>query len=195
MNNRFLVPVLMGALSAPSFAFAEFYAAIAIGNAEQRSDFSLLPPSGDDLSTGLRIGYYLNPHVTAELAYHDYGKAEDHNYLGAGILLTDEMETSALSIGLKGMIPVSDVVSITGHLGISKWEYDLTSTASFLPMETFKDDDSGTDPYIGIGVQYELSDKAFVALEHVITEMGVSASGESIDHDVKNTALVLGITF
>lgn len=163
-----------------------------VGKADQESEVSGLSISGGDTSIGIRGSYLFNKNIAIEFAYRDYGESEDSYIDEFGDTITETLETSAIAVGVKGVIPLDNGFSLNGRIGISKWDYDIKETGSALPGEFTAD---GTDLYYGIGAQYQFNEKVFIGLQYTITKMDVSLVFVSVDHEVKDISLSLGVNF
>ena len=176
--------------------FSNFSAELLLGTANQKSEISGFgSTSGDDTSIGVRGAYNINKNVALELAYHLYGETEDSYTDEYGDIITDKVSSSSLNIGVKGILPLDKGFSLHGRAGLALWDAELEETDSYFPGEKIKMDDSGTDLYYGLGMQYQLNQQLNIGVEYTIINMGVSLSGVSVDHDVKNLSLSLGYNF
>jgi len=95
----------------------------------------------DDSSAAFGVfgGYQLNEVLAVEVAYNDFGKAED-----SGI---DE-EASAASLAMVATLPFKTESTFFAKVGLSAWDIDISPGSA---------SDSGTDVYFGIGADHDIS--------------------------------------
>jgi OOP family OmpA-OmpF porin len=178
--------------SSGSFAESKLSGEFMLGLADQELKVFGEKASGDDTSFGLRLGYSFNTNFSAELSYQSYGEADDRYVDSSGDNIHDTIESDALMIGVKALIPLNNEFSLVGRLGISKWDAKVKHTDSSFPGQVFKGDDDGTDPYYGIGAEYRINESTFAGIEYTITEMEAE---QNIDNEVTNIALSIGTRF
>ena len=193
---RSALAVALFAISSPALSQGPFSASIVLGQADQESSVSGLGSvSGDDMSYGLRAAYAFTEYVAVELSYQDFGEAEEGYIDDFGDSINDTMQSSALSAGVRLSVPFQSGFSLLGRAGLSKWDYDFEETDSAFPGEVFKAGDDGTDLYYGVGAEYRFADRMTIGIEYTVFDMDASALRVSIDHEVKNLALSLGVRF
>ncbi len=198
MKQR-LLGLLLAVCALPAMAEDRFTAEILLGTADQKStakfDGVTSSISGDDLSVGIRGAFSLNRYLALELAYHNYGEIDESYIDEFGDSINDKVSATAFNAGVKGILPFDNGISLYGRAGVSFWDVEARSTDSYFPGEVFKVDDDGSDAYVGIGLQYNLTPKLIIGAEYTITTMGLSVEGISVDHEVKNLSLSLGYRF
>ncbi|WP_019531574.1 porin family protein [Dasania marina] len=202
-----------------------FSAELLFGTADQESDFTDLGGEidGDDTSVGLRGAYQFNKNFAIELAYKQHGTIDESesysdsfDWMGEGVVdytetYKTEIETKSIDLGFKGMIPLNDSFSLIGRVGITQWDYELTAKYSYFERYTDytdssfngtysesisdSEDDSGTDFYYGIGIQYEFNEHIFAGFEYTITQFDASIGSLEVDQTIKNMSLSLGYKF
>ena len=94
---------------------------------------------GDDVSLSVLAGYSLNDILGVELSWNDYGSSEVENS-------SEEAEASAVLFGVIGTLPLSNEVNAFAQLGIGRWDFESGSI-----------DESDTDVYVGLGIDYAVS--------------------------------------
>lgn len=193
--RKITLALLIAASSLPVLAENNFSTELLLGNADQKTGPRLRPISGDDLSIGIRGAYLLHKNMGFELAYMNYGETDDSTGVGGGGTQTLNTSTSALTLGVKGIIPFDSGFSIIGRAGMSAWDFEIKQTVTGFAGGNAKLDDDGTDLYYGIGMKYNFNEKMSFGLEYTITEMGLLISGDKLDHEVKDTALSIGYNF
>ncbi len=99
----------------------------------------------DDDDTGGKIfgGYRFNQYLSVEAEYYDFGDLSE----GA-----NELSLDGLGVAVVGSVPIHKKFSAFGKIGVHDWDAKGTPLAS-LGLK----DDSGTDAYYGVGVEYRLS--------------------------------------
>lgn len=194
--KKIILGALLTSLSVSAFAESGFSSEVLLGTADQKSSIKNFgSTSGDDTSLGLRGIYTLNQNIGFELSYQDYGQTNDRYIDEWGDTITDKVSTTAFNLGVKGIIPLDNNFSMHGRLGLSTWDVELEETDSFYPGQVFKVDDSGTDFYYGVGLQYGFSPHFQLGAEYTITNMDASLANVSVDHEVKNLAFSLSYSY
>ena len=193
--KKVVLSVLLMSSVLPAMAENNFSAELLLGMADQELSANGLSTSGDDTSFGVRGAYSLNENFSLESAYQSYGETDDTYIDSFGDTINNKLSSTALSLGIKGVIPLDNGLSLNARVGISFWDAEIKETDSAFPGETFKGDDNGNDLYYGIGAQYQINPQIFIAAEYTMTKMGISEAGLSADFDVKNISLSLGYKF
>ena len=197
--KKLILASLVGLTSLPVAADSNFSAEFLLGKTDQEARTDYGDVEGDDTSIGIRGGYSINENVTLELSYNNYGEI-DKSYIDEyGDYINDKVSTTSMNFGVKGSIPLNNGLSIYARIGLSLWDVEFEETDSFYPGETFKGDDSGNDIYYGLGLQYQINDKAFIGAEYTLSEYGVKLGGDfqglDADVDIKTFALSIGLNF
>ncbi len=191
--------LIIAVCSAPATADGQLSAELLLGTADQKSTTTFMgeseSTSGDDLSLGIRGSYRVNQNLALEIAYHNYGETDDTYIDSFGDTINNKVSSTAFNLGVKGMLPLDSGITLHGRIGVGIWDVEFWGTDSAFPGEVFTADDSGNDIYYGIGLQYDVSPQVSIGAEYTMTEMGVSAEGIAVDHEVKNLALSLGFRF
>ena len=199
--------LLLSVAATHTYADNFFSFEVMVGNTDQETSFGsdLLPTEGDDNSTGVRASYLINENFAAELTYQNYGEISSSFFYGDIFgTLTETVETTALSIGLKGTLPLENGLSITARAGMSRWDYSLEDRFSDIPELVFTLDEKGSDIYYGVGLEYEINSKVFVGLEYSILEFdetsAIRLEGETLDHvdfdhEISNLLVSAGVKF
>ncbi len=193
--KKVALSVLLVCSAFPAMAEGDFSAELLLGVANQELSVDGDSTSGDDVSFGVRGVYSLSENFSVEGAYQSYGEADETYIDEADDTINVKISSTALSLGLKGVLPVSDIVSLSARVGISFWDAELKAVDSSSPGEVDKLDGSGNDLYFGVGAQYQVSAQLFTGLEYTVTKVGLSEGGASEDIDVTNIALSLGYKF
>lgn len=143
MLSTALVAVLAGAAAFGAQAADKgFYAGAGVGQSyvDERNY--------DDEDTAFSVfgGYQFNRYFGLEAGYADFGKLEPR---GTGA----ELEASSVYLTAVGTLPITDSFSAYAKAGFQRWDLDTS-----IPTVVGNDDDSGTDPTYGVGVQYRFTD-------------------------------------
>jgi OOP family OmpA-OmpF porin len=193
--KKVVLGALLAASSLPVLADNNVSIELLLGSAEQETDFpSGNSISGNDISVGVRGAFEINENIALELAYINYGDAEDVE-TSFGDKVTDTSTFKAISIGVKGMLPLTEDFSLNARVGFSKWDFEVEESYSSTPGFVFKGDDSGTDLTFGLGMEYDINDDIFVGFEYSITDVEIKVEAVEVDHIIKNFGLSIGYNF
>ncbi len=166
-KNKLLSSALLAAVLGASALSAQaadkgFYAGAGVGQSfvdEQAYD-------DEDTAFSVFGGYQFNRYFGLEAGYADFGKIEPQ---GAGRAL--EADTAYLTA--VGTLPITEKFSAYAKAGFHAWNLD-----DAIPGLTGTNDDSGTDPTYGVGVQYRLTDQVALRGEYSRFEI------EDLDQDL-----------
>lgn len=111
-----------------------------------------------------------------EIGYVDY-RSFDRSYTLNGVPQRIEMDGYGVYMAAKATAPVTDKVEIFGKLGLVHNKFKVSGNNAF-------GDDSDTDPYFGVGAQYNINPQMAVVLEY-------ERLGKSRDFGVKPNAWTL----
>jgi opacity protein-like surface antigen len=163
--------------------------------------------SDNSTSLGIRLGYQFNDYIAVEVGHHQYGEVKDNYVDEVGDTINDKIESSSMSAGIKGILPLSDNFSVFARAGIAKWDFKAASTDSSMPNETFKFKEDGEDMYYGIGAEYSFTEMISVGVEYSVLDMGWKKSESDtwengsyssiskLNYEVENILLLLKISF
>lgn len=195
--KKVVLGLVLAAASVEVFAQdTGIYGEVLLGNAEQEAKVEGYPSlSGDDLSFGVRGGFNFNSNFALEIAYQNYGEAEESYIDEVGNDINDKFGASAFGAGVKASIPFENGFSISARLGLSLWDIDIDETDSSAPGEVFSLEEDGNDFYYGIGAQFNVSSNFHVGAEYTITELDVSIGDASFDHEIRNVGVFVGYRF
>ena len=214
-------------LSAPALSQSGFYAELSAGSVKNKVeiDSSFITYSGniksqteifsetksyDSTSLGLRLGYQFNEYIAIESGYHNYGEAKDSYIDVFDDTINEKISSSAVSIGIKGSLPISDHFSIFARTGMAKWDFKVSSTDSSMPGEVDQLKESDKDIYYGVGAEYRFNETISLGVEYSVLSMGwktlepvseqyynvdYSYPYSQLDYKVQNLALLLKISF
>jgi hypothetical protein len=126
------------------------------------------------------VGAKFNDYIGAELAFNDYGKAQENGL---------KSDLSGVTLAAVGYLPLSDSFDLFAKVGSLWWNNDL----SFLGLTR---DTSGNEIYFGIGGQFNLNEQiAFrVEMERYDADLDASEIGISLDSFTVDVASV-GVVF
>lgn len=163
MLSRALLAAVLGvsALSAQA-ADKGFYAGAGVGQSfvdEQAYD-------DEDTAFSVFGGYQFNKYFALEGGYADFGKIEPE-------LAGPDLEADSFYLTAVGSVPITEKFSAYAKAGFHRWNID-----DAIPGLTGTDDDSGTDPTYGVGVQYRFTDRVAMRGEYSRFEM------EDLDQDL-----------
>ncbi|MBF6023129.1 outer membrane beta-barrel protein [Lysobacter niastensis] len=166
-KNKLLSSALLAAVLGASALSAQaadkgFYAGAGVGQSfvdEQAYD-------DEDTAFSVFGGYQFNRYFGLEAGYADFGKIEPQ---GAGRAL----EADSAYLTAVGTLPITEKFSAYAKAGFHAWNLD-----DAIPGLTGTNDDSGTDPTYGVGVQYRLTDQVALRGEYSRFEI------EDLDQDL-----------
>ena len=128
------------------------------------------------------------PEVSASLPSNDSGTLHGKSYSVSGALtITAKTDTSYL-FGVKYSPSSSGALGIYGKAGLLFWDVDfivsgsgtLTYNGTTYNSKTFLQVD-GSDPYIGLGLSYEISKNTSFAFDYITTASTNAIEGVAID--------------
>lgn len=151
--------------------------------------------SGYGTSKGLRGVFAINGAIDLELAYTDFGEAEDSGIDEFGDLITDTLDSSAAQVGIKGSIPLGRKVSLIGRAGVALWQLDYQQTDSAFPGDAYTDSDEGADAYFGVGMQVKLEENIYLGLDYNSLDFSPALGDASTNHEISNFGVSLGFSF
>jgi opacity protein-like surface antigen len=190
--------VCLSAMSAPA-AFAEPQFGVFGGLGQ--SKFTAADPGGSlsKTDTGFSLGglYKFNDNFALEGRYDDFGAFENKAVDSTDFI---KVAASALSLGVRAGVPVSDLVNIYARLGASQWDLDADRKDA---GEVSSASDSGTELYYGFGVEFSLSPRWSITAEYSGLEPDLYSAEDdgSIEAeifggvDLKLTTLNLGVNY
>ena len=179
--KRILSAAAFTLLAAPAFANNDsgIYIGIAAGQADaglNEADFASVDDgslSGETLDKkdtfkGLMVGYGFNDYFGAELGLVNVGTAtQDATSDGTGTAYTAgpvkaTLEVEGWTFSALGKLPVTDDLTVYGRAGIFSWDATaaISNNSAYGSAKT-----SGSDPFVGIGVRYDL-DQVFFGAEY-----------------------------
>ncbi len=217
--NKKMKKVLIGlvtlAITSPVIADNNFYGGISLGSTDNQStgsssgtffgeefnDSSKL--SGDSTSYSLRAGYSFNEYFAVEVGHYEYGKVTYAYVDEFDDSIKDKVDTNSNNLGIKGIWPIAEFISLNVSLGIAKWNFNVTSTDSSLPGENIKFSEDGADLYYGVGFGYLIGNSVSVGLEYSSLAMKWDSSESSedfsfqsdIEHKVNSLSLTVQMKF
>lgn len=189
MIRSILITLLFAAI--PASVLAEgFYGELLVGQTEQKSELDGVGTfTEDDVAIGVQLGFQFLPFLAVEGGYTDHGKASrDHGAL----IGVSKMETTVAHVGMKGILPLGDVVRLYARAGLGWWDYDISHDS---PIATFSSGDKGKDFYYGAGVHFNLSEVVYLGVEYNQMKMEADVAGFDVDHTLRNLALKVGLMF
>ena len=128
------------------------------------------------------------PEVSASLPSNDSGTLHGKSYSASGALtLTAKTDTSYL-FGVKYSPSSTGALGVYGKAGLLFWDVDfsvsgsgtLTYNGSTYNSKTFLQVD-GSDPYIGLGLSYEINNNTSFAFDYITTASTNAIEGVALD--------------
>lgn len=184
--------VLLATTSATTIAQSSITAELLLGTADQEASINGFVTAGDDTSTGIRGAFNINENFALELAHFDYGTISQDF-----VFNSESINVTSTNLGVKGGIPFENGFSIYTRIGIAFWDWETTVTFPSVPDAAFRISDDGNELYYGFGAQFEFTPNVIGGIEYTVTSFDVSnAEYElTLDHEVENLALSLGLKF
>ena len=133
-------------------AFAEFYVGGAIGQARINERVDGVRVKDDSTSWRIYGGYDFNEYIGIEGGYLDIGEISDTVQA-----VRIRAEADGWTVAAVGNLPLSERWSVHAKAGYYFWD-GRASAAGVVS------NDSGSDPFVGLGVAYNLSDNAEINL-------------------------------
>jgi len=133
-------------------------------------------------------GIITGPEVSASLPSNDSGTLHGKSYSASGALtITAKTDTSYL-FGVKYSPSTTGALGVYGKAGLLFWDVDfivsgsgtLTYNGLTYNSKTFLQVD-GSDPYIGLGLSYEISKNTSLAFDYISTSSTNQIEGVALD--------------
>lgn len=150
----------------PCFA-QEYYLFAQFGQSQFETDESNVAVDDTDTTLGLGFGLDLTPNLGLEFAYQDFGE----------ISSTD---VSAFSGAVVGKLPLGASLGAYGKIGFDVWKAESGTTSS-----------DGNDLFFGLGLSYELNNRAALLGEFNRHNF----SGEGGSSDIELNTITVGVRF
>ncbi|HKE95016.1 MAG TPA: porin family protein [Povalibacter sp.] len=150
------------AMGASAAEYSGFYIGAGVGKTGiQISDEEVgLDFDADDTAFKAFAGYQFNRYFAVEMGYFDGGAPSDEI---EGIDLS--VDTSGLTASVVGMLPIGDVFSLYGKLGMAS--YDAKVTASF---QGFSESEKASedDTLYGVGAMFDIGERFQLRAEYEV---------------------------
>ncbi|MDW7748882.1 outer membrane beta-barrel protein [Halomonas sp.] len=204
MKRLIATAALAGLVASPAFAQSYQYNPVegpylgaGIGHASLDNDsLDQLDDAGystDDSDTGYKLfaGYQFNPNFAVEASYLDFGEFTADAAITDGVNVASESvkaEAEGFGFALVGKLPIQNGFSVHGKLGMIAWDGDAYDTVK-VNGQTFIDTKlsaDGTDPFYGIGAEYEI-DRIMMRAEY--ERYDLSDSGEDFEIDLFSASI------
>ncbi|WP_282039967.1 outer membrane beta-barrel protein [Halomonas alimentaria] len=142
----------------------------------------------DDSDTGYKlfVGYQFNPNFAIEASYLDLGDAEA-SYRYRGEPGNAELSVDGFGFALVGKLPIQSGFSVYGKLGMIAWDADFTDNyfnGAQRTTDSYGED--GTDPFYGIGAEYEVER---ILMRAEFERYDISESGEDFEIDMISASI------
>lgn len=96
-------------------------------------------------------GYNVTPNFAVEAAYTDLGTVTSFE----SSTISAEQDTKGISVSAVGKMPVGTRAKVYGKAGVFHWKSDVNARDTI--GNTLSSDSDGTDPVVGVGVDYQIS--------------------------------------
>lgn len=201
--------ILALAITATGFASSASAAGGYIFADVGRSDFDVGSEpniSVDDTDTlyGVGLGYSFNDYFSIEAGFADLGETSassrgpiSANLYGSNVTIDGKiaLDANGFFYGIRGDLPITESFNLFARLGMLHWQSDADVSGTVTIDGTsssgsFSENiDDGTDPYVGIGADYGITDH--VSLNAQWNRYMLEVADEDLDVDT----LSVGITF
>ena len=168
-----------------SFGQAKTDADLDLGSALDSAGYDVISSSSDDSDIGYKVyaGYQFNPNFAVEASYVDFGKFEANATVMAGEPIAANASASIDGFGfaLVGKLPIQNGFNVYGKLGMVAWDADLDVNLNSLSGDfATSDGEDGSDPFYGIGAEYEINQ---LVLRAEYERYDLSEGGEDFEVD------------
>lgn len=157
-SNLFRKVTLLTLLaSAPTIAAADggFFLAGSVGAATLNGDFAGLGIDARSTAYRLTTGVQLSDALAFEVGYHDFGKFEDTQDIGA-FRRNRSVEADGFTIGATLAIPLGRTTSLFGRAGAFFWDGD----AAINNLSLTRSEDNNL--YYGGGAEVQMAERLFL---------------------------------
>ncbi len=145
--------------------------------------------STDDSDTGYKLfaGYQFNPNFAVEASYVDFG-----DFKASGTVNGEPANAKASADGfgfaLVGKLPIQGGFSVHGKLGMIAWDGEVKANATDTNGRrvSASQSEDGTDPFYGIGAEYEV-ERIIMRAEY--ERYDISESGEDFEIDLISASI------
>lgn len=118
----------------------------------------------EDTAWQLFIGWRLNPYISLQAAYVDFGGPED-DFSTGGSSGNYRAELNGFAPAIVGTLPLGPV-ELSAKLGYYFYDLEITANLDDLGGDVFQSDDSGEDLMYGVGVGITLFERLHAKLEY-----------------------------
>lgn len=136
-----MVGLIGTTMTDPALAAGQWY----FGGSISQSSIDEPGLDADDTNGKLFGGYRYNRHFSIEGTYYDLGEFTQG---------TNQLALDGFGISINGYLPLADKLSLLGKVGLHAWDADVRG-----PIASRLSDSSDTDTFVGVGVEYRLSDR------------------------------------
>lgn len=208
--RKLLTAALLTLLTAP--VLANPYFIMGIGQAKTKA--TLVDGFADKLNDtsiafSFGMGHHFNENVSLEFTYNDYGETSDaiyHDTLSNAYVsnfdidVKAETEITSFALSTKFSTTPAQSVNVYGRVGFELWETNTELTESLsapgYPTEntSYKDSDSGSDLFYGVGLGMLLNDQAILNFEYAFHTADSKFSSQGLSGDIDIDVKVLSVS-
>jgi hypothetical protein len=123
----------------------------------------------DDTSWKAFVGYRLNPYISFEAAYLDFGRPNDE-FTATGSSGDYTVELAGFAPYIVGTVPLGPV-ELSARAGYYIYDLETSVDIDDLGDDVFTSDDSGEDFVYGVGVGLTLFERLNARLEYEIIDL------------------------
>ncbi len=178
--KKLTLAILLMSTTAPVFADSKFSAELSLGQANYQINIGDINVDlGDSTSFGIKGTYKFTPNFAIDLGYQNLAEAEKTTFGN-----TSKMSGSQINLGVKGIMPFDNGLSVSGVLGISQLSLDMNDIS-----------DDGSDFYFGVGGYYSFTSQFFMGMEYTLFGYSFGDTDEDSSIDVDVLTLNVGMNF
>lgn len=118
----------------------------------------------EDTAWQLFIGWRLNPYISLQAAYIDFGGPKD-DFSTGGSSGNYRAELNGFAPAVVGTLPLGPV-ELSAKLGYYFYDLEITANIDDLGGDVFQSDDSGEDLMYGVGVGMTFLERLHAKLEY-----------------------------
>ncbi|CAM3601468.1 porin family protein [Halomonas lysinitropha] len=148
-----------------------------------------LGASTDDSDTAYKLfaGYQFNPNFAVEASYLDFGDYEANGIVN-GDPADANLNVEGFGFALVGKLPIQNGFSVHGKLGMVAWDGEISAnfTDNANDRWNISASEDGTDPFYGIGAEYEINQ---LMMRAEYERYDISESGEDFEIDLFSASL------
>lgn len=175
MKRNIIIAVIMLSISTTVSALS---IELGAGLAEQST---LLGETKVDNNTfTIKASYEFVYTWNAELSYEYYNKSDDNYDTGSNGIVDESVLSTAILLGLKKSYPLNNRFTLNVRGGYSLWNIDYDVEFKDDGIYNFSYDDTGSNYYWGLGVEFYVTPRFYVTTSYTRLTMNILKPDEKI---------------